>query len=382
MVNIEEKRIPKELVSEAAFVDYNSSLSDARKALKNAPALIVTKDGDYFGLVDSRVLTSKSSLKLPGAEKIGKLAIKAPKVSDSSSIEDLAYYFFKLRTKSLPYASQSGKVTGVVERGMLLKMLLSFHALDDFKVSEALSAPILAIDSSASLIQAHNTMQSNKVNRLVVLDEGRFTGLITNSLIHDSYSVSGERLPEMKSKSSNSSNVTVNSVMEKNVHTVSPTDTLAEAARMMVEEDAFSLVVTKGRNPVGILTVSDILESVVGNRSVEEKKVFLSGFDEHTFQYEESVREELKAFMHHIELMQKLDVEYMAMRVKTVHLKSYEMQARISMGNNGMLRVHSEGESFHEAFKDLMNKLKKQSTREKEEILSDRKNRKGARDED
>jgi predicted transcriptional regulator len=380
MVNIEERKLPKELVSKVEFVDYNSSLSEARKALKSAPALVVTKDGDYFGLVDSRVLTGKKSLKIPLTEKIGKLAVKAPKVSDSSSVEDLAYYFFKLRTKSLPYM-QSGKITGVVERGTLLKMLLSLHALEAVKVSEVFSAPILAIDSSASLVQAHNTMQSNKVNRLVVLDEGRFTGLITNSLIHDSYSVSGERLPEMKSKSSSTSNVSVSSVMEKNVKTISPTETLAEAARMMVEEGAFSLVVTKGRNPIGILTISDILESVISKRSVEEKKVFLSGFDEHTFQYEESVREELKSFMHHIEAMRKLEVDYLAMRVKTVHLKSYEMQARISMGKNGMVRVHSSGESFHEAFHELMKRLKGQSLKEKDELLTERKNRKGVLDE-
>lgn len=381
MVNIEERKLPKELVSEVEFVDYNSTLSEARKALKSAPALVVTKDGDYFGIVDSRVLTGKKSLKIPGSEKIGKLAVKAPKVSDITSVEDLAYYFFKLRTKSLPYV-QAGKITGVVERGTILKMLLSLHALDEVRVSEAFSAPVLAIDSGASLVQAHNTMQSSKVNRLVVLDEGRFTGLITNSLIHDSYAVSGERLPEMKSKSSNSSNVKVASIMEKNVKTISPTDTLADAARMMVEQGAFSLVVTKGRNPIGILTISDILESIVAKKWVQQKKVFLSGFDEHTYQYEESVREELKAFLGHVELMQKLEVDYLALNVKTVHLKSYEMQARISMAKKGMIRVHSTGESFHEAFHELMMKLKKQSVKEKDEMLTERRNRKGVRDED
>ena len=58
------------------------------------------------------------------------------------------------------------------------------------------------------------------------------------------------------------------------------------------------------------------------------------------------------------------------------------MQARISLGKNGMLRVHSEGESFHDAFRELMKRLKKQSIREKEELLTERRNRKGVRDED
>ena len=109
---------------------------------------------------------------------------------------------------------------------------------------------------------------------------------------------------------------------------------------------------------------------------------FLTGFDEYTFQYEESVREELKSFMHHLEQMHKLSTEYLSMRVKRIKLKSYEMQARISLGKNGMVRAESEGASFHDAFKELMARLKKQATRQKEEMLTDRKNRKGVRDED
>lgn len=381
MADIEERRIPRELVSDVGFIDYNSSLSSARLELKSAPAIVVTKNGEYYGLVDSRSLNGARSRKIPGPEKVGKLAVKAPRVSDTSSVEDLAYYFYKLRVKNLPY-TQGGKITGVVERGTLMKMLLSLHALDATKVSDALSAPVLAIDSTATLGQALSTMSGNKVNRLVVLDNGRFAGLITKRSIHKSYFSGGDRLPEMTSRSRNASDASVAGVMERNVRTVEPNATLADAAREMVESGGFSLVVTRGRNPIGMLTISDILESVVARRQSEAKRVFLSGFDENTYQYEESVREELKSFMHHIEQMHKLDTEYLAMRIKKVNLKSYEMQARISLGKNGMLRVHSEGESFHDAFRELMLRLKKQSTREKEELLTERRNRKGVRDGD
>jgi hypothetical protein len=47
-----------------------------------------------------------------------------------------------------------------------------------------------------------------------------------------------------------------------------------------------------------------------------------------------------------------------------------------------MVRVHSTGESFHDAFHELMKRLRTQSVREKEELLTERKNRKGVRDED
>ena len=115
---------------------------------------------------------------------------------------------------------------------------------------------------------------------------------------------------------------------------------------------------------------------------VEHKKIFLSGFDEYTYQYEESVREELKSLIHYIEQIHKLNTEYLAMRVKRVKLKSYEMQARVSLGSNGMLRAHADGESFHDAFRELMKKLKKQAMREKDELLTERNSRKQTKEED
>ena len=135
MANVEEKLIPRELVSGVGFIDYNSPVSQARQELKDAPAIIVTKDGEYFGVIDSRVLHGTKSGRVSGSEKIGKLAIRAPSVSDTSSVEDLAYYFYKLRIKNLPYVD-NGKITGVVERSTLLKMLLSLHILDQVRVSD------------------------------------------------------------------------------------------------------------------------------------------------------------------------------------------------------------------------------------------------------
>lgn len=381
MSDIESKLLTKELISGVGFVDYNSSVSQARQELGGMPALIVTKDGEYCGLIDSRVLTGIKSIRTAGSEKVGKIAVRAPMVSNSSSVEDLAYYFYRLRIKNLPYV-QGGKITGVVERSTLLKMLLSLHALDQVSVSEVLSAPVLAIDSTASLAQAHNTMSQNKIKRLAVLDEGRLVGLITSGLIRATYVAGGERLPEMKSKPARPSSISVESVMERNVRTIEPDRTLADAARMMIEEGAFSLVVTKGRNPVGILTISDILETVVARRRVEERKVFLAGFDEYTYQYEESVREELKSLMSYVEQMHKLEPNYLAVHIKRVKLKGYEMQARISLGKNGVLRVHSDGESFHDAFRELVKRLKTQSIREKDELLTERRKRKGVRNED
>jgi hypothetical protein len=52
---------------------------------------------------------------------------------------------------------------------------------------------------------------------------------------------------------------------------------------------------------VGIVTVTDVFESVIARKKIEERKVFLSGFDANTYQYEDAAREELKSFVENIE---------------------------------------------------------------------------------
>lgn len=376
MVKFEDERLPKELVSEAVFIDYNMPISKARQQLNDVPAAIVRRNNEYYGVLDSKALSGGRSLKLQEREKVGKLAIKAPQVSSSTSLADTIYYFYKLRVKNLPYYS-SGKIIGVISRSTVLKMLLSFKALDDIAVSEAMTSPVLAIDSNASLSQALNTMNTGKVNRLVVLENGRFVGIITSNDIHMQYTKGNERMPQRKSQSKKyrPSNIVVDSIMERNVATIGGNSSLSDAARGMVENKVSSLVVTKGNNPFGIVTISDIFENVVAKKRTEQNRVFVSGFDETTYQYEQSVTEEFKALMSQLERMHGLDIDYATMLIKRVRRDSYELQARISMEKGKTLRLHSDGETFHEAFSDLMTKIKKNVINEKDSIISSRKAR-------
>jgi predicted transcriptional regulator len=56
--------------------------------------------------------------------------------------------------------------------------------------------------------------------------------------------------------------VTVRDVMTPVIHKVSVTASVAEVARIMVEQHVHRLVVTNGRDPVGIITSMDLLKMV------------------------------------------------------------------------------------------------------------------------
>jgi CBS domain-containing protein len=210
------QNIPKELITTTLNLDYKTPISTASNYLKKYPALIINKNKEYFGILDSRTFyRAKHGLKMTGSEKVEKFSVKAPKISNSTSIHELIYYFHKSGVKALPYAA-GNKIIGIFERTTLLKVLLSLNILEDIKVNDAMTTPILAIDADANISQAKATMREKKVNRLVVIQNSKFAGLITNYDIVKKYTKGNERLPEFKTEIYTPSNISIRSVMEKN----------------------------------------------------------------------------------------------------------------------------------------------------------------------
>ena len=364
--------IPDDLISKTLTFDYKTRITKVISELKNYPAVVVSKDGSYYGMIDSRAIyRTKQNMTLGKEENLGKFVMRVPRITNSTSVDDLVYYFYKSRTKALPYYNGK-RISGVLERKTLLKMLLSLGALKEIKVREAMTTPILAIDTGANISQARSAMRNNKVNRLAVLDGEKLVGLVTNYDIVQRYTKVEDRLP-MNSKSYNPSNVSVSDVMERNPRLIDHERALSEAVRQLVENNISSILVVKGSKPVGMLTVMDVLESVIAKRRIEDRKVFISGLDAESYQYSDDIREELKSFIEHAERLSGIRIDYVTFRVKRVGNKSYEIQVRLSLGNKGIISLHTTTPSFSESFRDILDRLKERLMKEKERMLTVRK---------
>jgi CBS domain-containing protein len=367
------QNIPKELISSALNIDYKMPISKAISNLKKYPAVIVYKDKEYFGIVDSRAIyRAKKGLKLSSSERVEKFTTKVPKISNSTSIYDLIYYFYKSGVKALPY-STGNKITGVLERKTLLKVLLSLNIMKDMQVNQAMTTPVLAIDSKASLAQAAATMREKNVNRLVVLEDSRFAGLLTNYDVAKKYTMmTSDHLPEMKTEVYKPANVAIKSIMERNAKSVEYNRPIAEAVRDMVENNISSLIVLKGGKPIGIMTVTDVFESILARQKTEPSKIFMSGFDDKTYQYEDEARESLKSFADSIERLSGIEVDYITLKVKSIRSKIYEMQVRVSLGKHGIISMNTTEYLFGDALNDIMTKLKNRIIKEKDSIVTNK----------
>ncbi len=365
--------IPKELISGTISIDSSTAISKADQYLRKYPAIVVNKNKDYYGIIDTRtVYRALHGLKLNGSERIERFCIKAPRVSNSTSIYDLVNYFYKSGVKALPYM-HGNRISGVLERKTLLKVLLSLNTLQGIRVGEAMSTPVLAIDANATLAHAKTAMRDRKVNRLIVLQDGRFAGLITNYDIANHYTKNLGRAPERKSEVYSPSNVPIGSVMETNTRSIDQGRALSDAVRELVEGNISSLVVMKGKDAVGVLTITDVFESVLARQRVEASKVLMSGFDANTYMYEDEAREALISLVDHIEKLSGIDVDYITFKVKSTRSRLYEMQARLSLGRHGIITMHTNKYMFDDALNDLVRKLRHKVVKEKESIMAHKK---------
>jgi predicted transcriptional regulator len=365
--------VPKELISKAVFFDYKTPITKVLPVLesKKYAATIITKEDAYYGVVDAKsIYKTQTGMTLNKKQSIGDFAIKVPRITVTSSIDDVIYYFYKTRTRALPYV-EGKTIKGVLDRFTLLKIMLSMKMLQEIKVSDAMTTPIVAISADSKLSEAKAAMRSNNVNRFIVMQDNKFVGLLTNyDILHKYTPNNSERLPEMKTEIYSPSNVPVSSVMEPDPKTVNSDSGLADAARKLIEANISSLIALRGRKPVGMLTVTDIIESVVAKRHIEQNNVFISGFDSTTYEYEDEMREQLKSFMDKMEKLSNVKILYATIRLKKIKVREYELHARVALANRGIITVSTSGFLLDRTFEQLLELIKNDVLKIKERYLS------------
>jgi CBS domain-containing protein len=118
------------------------------------------------------------------------------------------------------------------------------------KVKEVMKSYVVTIAPSAALEEVAKIMSSNKIGSVVVVDNGRPTGIITDS---DVVAAAAGRKDLRKTK--------VSSLSLRRLITTAPEEDLMKAARVMVKDGIKRLPVVDKGKLVGILTDKEVLSS-------------------------------------------------------------------------------------------------------------------------
>ena len=362
--------IPKEFVSRALTYEFKDPLTAVFPKVSNMGAVIVTKGGEYYGIVDVRAATGNGSLRMDKNYPVGRVARKLPPLTKDTDMKKAISLFYTMASKALPFA-EDGKIIGVVHRNAILKAMLSMHTVSGMKVNEIMSTPLMAVDQETNVERARAAMRDYRVKRLAVLDHGRLFGMLTTRNLMEYGMVMRHKLPELPVTRKH---IKVSDVCERNIRTIDYGRDVEDAIRSFVENGISSLPVIRNGRPVGIITVRDVFETILKNSNAEKRNIMVSGMtDPDLREMEEDVIAELEAFADKVDRLRNFKVDYIAFNVKRIKSREYELRARMGLSRGGAMSISTSGYSLEATLKDLLSKMLKEVRGSHDVILTERK---------
>lgn len=345
--------IPKEFVSDTQVFDFKVNVSEALPKVEKFGAVVVTRNGQCYGIVDDRAVASMGNTRIPKDFAVGKFARRSAALTKDSEIKSVIGMFYSSGLKALPYL-ENGKPKGIVKRSSILKAILSMHLLSTAKIDDMMSTPVIAIDAETSFEKAKTAMMDHKVNRLAVIDKGKLYGILTSKNIMQYGMRANKRMPEFSGGGDRHTHV--GEICERNPYTIEHGIGAEDAIRTFVEKDISSLPVVKNGRPLGILTVRDVFETVVKNANVQKRNIIISGLDPDAKEYESEIIAELESLADKVDKFSGNRVDYISLNVKRIKSKEYEMRSRLALSRGGAISIYAHGYSLEATLKDIIDK--------------------------
>ena len=130
------------------------------------------------------------------------------------------------------------------------------------RVRDRMTTPVVTISPQTNLVNAYSLMKERHIRRLPVIEEGRLVGIVTRGDLRAALAAHAEDLDVFRI-AFHLDQLAVSQAMTREVITITPQATLAEAARLMIEHEIGGLPVVEGDQLVGILTEADLFRSVM-----------------------------------------------------------------------------------------------------------------------
>ncbi|NOZ76120.1 MAG: CBS domain-containing protein [Euryarchaeota archaeon] len=121
--------------------------------------------------------------------------------------------------------------------------------MEPTKVRDVMTREVVTVESGTSIRDAAREMESHDISSIVVVRDGKPTGIVTERDLVRKVMLAG--LPLEKE---------IDEVMSTPLITVEPGTELSEVSRIMAEANIRRLPVKEGEELVGIVTATDVFE--------------------------------------------------------------------------------------------------------------------------
>jgi len=258
-------KVSELMTREVVTIDKDRKLSDALSLMEKhrISRLVVVNEGEIVGMVtDKDILevmgSSKYAKKLPSSLHVSTAMSRGViTISGDADVSEAARRMLEHRIRSLPVV-EDGSLVGIVTTTDLLKPLRE----SEEPVEKVMTRDVITISPEDRAIHARRLMLDNHISRLVVVEEGRIVGIITERQLGRALGAFRE-VADSK-QASRVRNLIVEDIMTQAVVTLSDDSTAGEAARLMLERGFSGIpIVDREDRLAGIVTKTDMLRLLV-----------------------------------------------------------------------------------------------------------------------
>jgi CBS domain-containing protein len=129
-------------------------------------------------------------------------------------------------------------------------------------IRDVMTGNPITLPATSSVVDAARTMRDSNIGNVIVVDNGRICGIVTDRDITVRGVAEGRDVSSLK----------LRDICSQEITTLSPTDSVDDAVRLMREKAIRRLPVVEGGKPVGIVSLGDLAvekdpHSALGNIS-------------------------------------------------------------------------------------------------------------------
>ena len=128
-------------------------------------------------------------------------------------------------------------------------------------VKDSMTAPVISISSESGLSDARKIMTEKRVRRLPVVDNDKLVGIVSFTDVLEAKLTAASSL-NIWEVSQQVLNMQVKDIMSTDVLSIDQDATIADAARVMLEQKVSGVPVTDNGKLVGIITESDLFRLI------------------------------------------------------------------------------------------------------------------------
>ncbi len=358
-------------IKQTLVLDGSDPLSKAIPQLDETPAVIVTKNGKYFGIIDHRCICC--SIKDPHNVKCESAIVKPPALLEGATLNDRTDAFLVGHFKALPVLDKNDKPLGITTRVEVLGEFLKQKVIPSMKVDEIMGSPVFTIDESETLSTLKTMLKEKNARRVAVTRNGNIVGLVST------YDISGlggnlftgGRKDIRASEQISINDMRISSFLRPDFTTVEEGTTVEAAATKMVAKRVSAVVVVAGKNPLGVLSALDIFQKVQEG-SQDELPIYIAGLNEDSKQYYPQIQEK---FTH---VFSKF-IKAFNIRNCNVHVKEGKSMFILNLNfdtDHGHMALKSEQNTLPDALDEVADELnsilrKKKDTRTTKKRVSE-----------